>query len=239
MDEIKVNIDGPYDEEAGIAVLNEWSFFHCLHFARNAEEQYIKSIHMENLERDEVKEWKDNYLRFMKSVTYANDGKRLLIKNPANTARINILQEIFPDAKFIHIYRNPYKVYLSTIKMRNKVLDKLALHNADKKEIEKQVIKNYQRLMNSFFEQKKQIHKDKLVEIRYEELVKNPIKQVKEIYSKLNIDGFKKALPEMNKYLEGQKNYKTNVYSIDKKIIEHVANEWAFTLKLWDYKPPN
>ena len=155
MDEIKVAIDGPYEEEAGIAVLSLWSFFHCLHFARNAEEQYLKSIHFDDLNDGEKKQWKNNYFKFMKTVTYSNNGKRLLIKNPANTARITTLLELFPEANFIHIYRNPYKVYLSTMKMRKRVLDKLALQNAKQEEIEKQVIENYKRLMKSYFKQKR------------------------------------------------------------------------------------
>ena len=238
MDEIKVEIDGPYEEEAGIAVFNKWSFFHCLHFARNAEEQYLKSIHFENLNDEEKMKWKNNYLKFMKAITFANGGKRLLLKNPANTARIPILLELFPNAVFIHIYRNPYKVYLSTIKMRNKVLDKLALQNASKEKIEREVIENYKRLMKSYFEQKALIPKDNLIEIRYEDLVKDPIKNVKQIYSKLHIPGFENALPEMLKYLEKQKNYKTNVYSIDKEIIQHIKNKWNFTIERWKYSPP-
>jgi len=238
MDSIKVDIDGPYEEEAGIAVLSQWSFFHCLHFARNAEEQYLKSIHFNNLKREEINQWKQNYLTFMKTVTYANNGKRLLLKNPANTARITTLLELFPKAKFIHIYRNPYKVYLSTIKMRNRVLDKLALQNANQEEIEKQVIENYKRLMNSFFEQKKQIPKDKLIEIKYEDLVSDPIIQVKKIYSKLKLPGLKDALPGMKKYLDSKKNYKTNVYKIDEKIPNHVYNNWSFTIDRWGYNPP-
>ena len=55
--------------------------------------------------------------------------------------------------------------------MRHNVLDKLALQNATEEEIEKQVIKNYIRLMNSYFEQKKHIPKDNLIEIRYEDLI--------------------------------------------------------------------
>src|SRR4030042_3135234 len=78
MDEIKVEIDGPYEEEAGIAVINKWSFFHCLHFPRNAEVQYLKSIHFENLNIEEKTNWKNNYLKFMKTVTFANNEKRLL-----------------------------------------------------------------------------------------------------------------------------------------------------------------
>jgi len=238
MDEIKVEIDGPYEEEAAIAVFNQWSFFHCLHFARNAEKQYLKSIHFKGLTEDEKTKWKNNYLKFMKSVTFANHGKRLLLKNPANTARIPTLLELFPNAVFIHIYRNPYKVYLSTIKMRNKVLDKLALQNANKDEMEKQVIENYKRLMKTYFEQKSIIPNDKLIDIRYEDLVKDPIKSVRRIYSKLQLPGFELALPEMTKYLEKQKNYKTNVYTIDEKIIQRVKNNWNFTINLWKYSPP-
>lgn len=238
MDEIKVEIDGPYEEEAAIAVMNQWSFFHCFHFPKNAEQQYLKSINFENLNDEEKNNWKNNYLKFMKAVTFSNNGKRLLLKNPANTARIPMLLDIFPNAVFIHIYRNPYKVYYSTIKMRNNVLEKLALQNANKEEIEKEVIENYKRLMKSYFEQKRLIPKENLVEIRYEDLVKDPVKNVKQIYSKLKLPGLENALPEMLKYLEKQKNYKTNVYAIDKKIIQHVKRNWGFTIDLWKYAPP-
>jgi len=238
MDNIEVEIDGPYEEEAGIAVISQWSFFHCLHFPKNAEEQYLKSIHYDGLNDKEIDKWKNNYYTFMKTVTYSNQGKRLLLKDPANSARIPLLLELFPDAKFIHIYRNPYKVYLSTIKMRNKVLDKLALQDGNQEEIEKQVINNYHRLMTSFFEQKKLIPKENYVEVCYEDLVKDPLKQVNKIYEKLKLLGLKKALAGMNKYLERKKDYKTNVYKIDKKIIQHVSKEWEFTIKRWGYKPP-
>ena len=64
------------------------------------------------------------------------------------------------------------------------------------------------------------------------------INVIKNIYLKLNISGLKDALPEMQKYLERQKDYKTNVYKFDKKIIDHVKKNWNFTIELWDYKPP-
>ena len=149
-----------------------------------------------------------------------------------------MLLDIFPDAKFIHIYRNPYKIYLSTIKMRNRVLDKLALQKGNEIEIEKQVIENYKRLMNSYFEQKKLIPKNNLIEIKYEDLVKNPVKQVKSIYRTLNLSGFDESLSGILKYLERKKDYKTNVYDIDEKIINHIKKEWDFTINKWGYSPP-
>jgi LPS sulfotransferase NodH len=187
---------------------------------------------------EEKNRWKTTYQQFIKTVTFANHGKRLLSKNPPNTARITTLLELFPEASFIHIYRSPYKVYLSTKKMRQNVLDKLALQKASEAEIEQQVIQNYIRLMNSYFEQKEKIQKGKLVEIKYEDLITNPIEQVKKIYSTLKLPDFEDALPKMKKYLEKQSDYKTNVYSIDDKIVQHVNKNWKFTIDRWKYTPP-
>lgn len=238
MDNIEVEINGPYEEEAGIAVLSKWSFFHALHFPKNAEEQYVKSIHFMGLSDKEKAQWKKMYEKFMKTVVYTNDGKRLLLKDPANTARLPLLLDLYPDAKFIHIYRNPYKVYMSTVKMRNKVLTRLALQEGDETVIEQQVIDNYKRLMKSYFEQKSLIPKSNLIEIRYEDLVKNPMKQVTSIYDQLDLDFSREAEKGMDQYLESKKNYKTNKYSIDSEIINRVEKEWGFTIKKWNYDPP-
>jgi hypothetical protein len=149
-----------------------------------------------------------------------------------------MLLELYPNARFIHIYRNPYKVYLSTKKMRTRVLDKLALQKASPEELDRQIINNYIRVMNTFFDLKDLIPKNQLVEIRYEDLVAEPEKQVKEIYATLNLPGLDNALPEMHKYLRKQENYKVNVYKIDEKIIQHVQQNWEFTIKKWGYMPP-
>lgn len=238
MDAIKVDMDGPYEDEAALAVLYPWSFFHCLHFPRNAEEQYLKSIHFQGLSLKEKDQWKATYHKFIKTVTFANQGKRFLSKNPPNTARITTLLELFPEAKFIHIYRSPYMVYLSTKKMRMRVLDKLSLQHASEEEIEKQVIHNYIRLLNSFFEQKEHIQNDRFVEIKYEDLISDPIDQVRRIYEALKLPGFEFAKPEMMKYLEQQSEYKTNVYRIDDKIVQHVNENWKFAIDRWGYTPP-
>jgi omega-hydroxy-beta-dihydromenaquinone-9 sulfotransferase len=238
MDDIAVEIDGPYEDEAALAVLCPWSFFHCLYFPRNAEEQYLKSIHFQGLSSEEIGQWKQTYQRFIKTVSYANQGKRLLSKNPPHTARIAVLRELFPNACFIHIYRSPYSVYLSTKKMRRNVLDILALQHHSEEDIEQQVIANYVRLMNSYFEQKENIPKDKLIEIRYEDLIADPMKHVKKIYTTLKLPGFETAKPEIEKHLAQQAEYKTNKYSIDKKIIQQVNESWMFTVDRWKYSPP-
>ena len=43
--------------------------------------------------------------------------QRLILKSPAHTARVKILHELFPEAKFVHISRNPLEIYQSTQKL--------------------------------------------------------------------------------------------------------------------------
>jgi hypothetical protein len=139
---------------------------------------------------------------------------------------------------FIHIYRNPYKVYLSTKKMRHNVLRQLALQDTTEEDIEHHVVQDYIRLMQSFFEQKDKLSQDRFIEVRYEDLITDPMTEVQKIYARLRLPGLDQAEPRMNQYLARQAEYKTNVYAIDKKIIEYVAMNWKFTIDRWGYSPP-
>lgn len=238
MDDIKVDMDSPYEEEAALCALLPWSFFHCFIFPRNAEEQFNKSILFKDMSKKDIEHWKKNYLHLVKAVTYSNSGKQLLLKNPANTPRIKLLLELFPDARFIFIYRNPYNVYVSTKKLRNRVLGPFALQNTTPEEVNKHVISNYVDLMNSYYEQKDLISKGHLVEISYENLVKNPLKQVEYIYNELGLLGFEKAKGAISRHIESQKDYKKNIYKFDKETIELVDKNWGFAVKKWDYRHP-
>jgi len=238
MDMMKIDMDGPYEDDAGLAVLGRLSFFHCIHFPRDAERQFLQSVLFEGLDEKEIAIWKKNYMYLLKAVTFANNGKRLVLKNPANTARIKQLLEMFPDARFIHIYRNPYLVYYSTKKMRTRVLDIFALQKTTAEDIENHVINDYIRLMKRYFEDEDKIPRSQLVEIRYEDLIADPISQMKQIYGKLGLDGFKDSKRFMEQYLGRQAEYKKNVHEIDKEKIEFIGKQWGFAIKRWGYKPP-
>jgi hypothetical protein len=58
---------------------------------------------MDNIPKNVIEEWKEIYLYLLKKETLYRDGKRLVLKNPANTARVTLLLEMFPNARFVHI----------------------------------------------------------------------------------------------------------------------------------------
>ncbi len=238
MDAMNVDIDGPYEEEAGLAVLGKYSFFHCFYFPNNANRQFEKSVLFKGLSYTDMKRWRDDYLWLLKAVTFSNNNKQLILKNPANTARIKDLIEMFPKALFIHIYRNPYNVYFSTKKMRTNVLDMFSFQNTTEKNIESSVINNYKELMNSYFKNKQNVPKNQLVEISYENLVSNPMIIVEQIYKNLNFSDYEKAKPYVHEHLNQKVNYKSDKYKIDEITQKKIEHHWKFTIEKWNYKKP-
>ena len=74
-----------------------------------------------------------------------------------------------------------------------------------------------------------------MVEVRYEDVVKNPLKYVEKIYRELGLEGFEKAKPAIEKYIESQKNYKPNNHYLDPRLKEKISQRFDFTFKKWGY----
>ena len=100
-------------------------------------------------------------------------GKQLLLKSPTNTSRIKQLLEIFPDAKIIHIYRNPYSVCLSTRKLYNDIFPLFSLQEpVSPEEAEEVQFQVYEQMYKKYFLEKEYIPEGNLIEIKYEDIVR-------------------------------------------------------------------
>ena len=80
----------------------------------NEKEQYLEYLSMEGVSAKDREHWKrtfDLYIRYL-NLHY---GKRLTLKSPPHTGRIGLLKELYPNAKFIHITRDPQSFIPSTM----------------------------------------------------------------------------------------------------------------------------
>src|SRR5206468_2792426 len=60
--------------------------------------------------------WEEAFVWFVKRLTY-RDPRRLVLKSPTHSCRIETLRGLFPDARFVHIVRDPYVVFSSTVNL--------------------------------------------------------------------------------------------------------------------------
>ncbi|NEQ43497.1 MAG: sulfotransferase [Leptolyngbya sp. SIOISBB] len=117
MDNVSYSPSVPEEEDYSLACVSPFSFYCCWYFPQQMETIFSKSVLLNDLSETERKHWQRSYLKILKKATFFSEGKQLVIKNPSNTARIAELLKLFPNAKFIHIYRNPYDVYTSTMRV--------------------------------------------------------------------------------------------------------------------------
>jgi len=175
-------------------------------------------------------------LYFLKKISFKNNGKKIILKSLVNTAKIKLLLEMFPDAKFIHIYRNPYEVYLSTWKLYDSILPIFSFQHVDKDKLDNSIIEIYKQMYLKFFEEKHLIPQKNIIELKYEDFVKDPLNNIQKIYKKLELDGFEKAKPDFKGYIKKHENYTRNNHIIDENCKEKIFKEWGFTFKEFGYK---
>jgi len=238
MDNMKMGLFTAQEEEMALGNLFPYSFYNAFYFPLKMKEYYYKCVRFRGISDKILKQWKKFYYYLLQKATLYMGDKRLILKNPANTARIQYLLDLFPDAKFIHIYRNPYVVYASTRNFYKKAIEGFMLQKISDIQIEENLFWLYKHMMRSYFNEKKLIPNGNLVEVKFENLETNPIQHLESIFTRLKLKNFERNRSKFRSYIESIKNYKKNEYKLKNAIIDKIYDKWSFTIDRWDYEVP-
>lgn len=238
-DNVKLNPDLPQEEEFTLGCAHPFSFYYFWMFPEKIMDYYARYIQFKDVSDDSVINWENDYSLTIKKALKNLNKSHFVSKNPPNTGRIKQLLKLFPDAKFIHIHRNPVEVFLSTRHFFRIMLPHLQLHSISEKQLEESIFIIYKKMMNQFFQDKHLIPQNNFIELRFEDLEKTPVKELEKIYSQLQIPGFEKASKNFNNYLLSSRGYKKNVHSIEKELLDRILVEFRFTMEAWGYGVPN
>ncbi len=237
-DNVKLRTHFPQEEEFALGAHTYFCFYYFWIFPQNTLKYYKSFVNFRDVSIKEIDSWKQDYTLLIKKAIKNTGGKLFISKNPPNTGRIKTLLEMFPNSKFIHIYRNPLEVFLSTKHFYKIMMPYLQLHNISESDLDSIIIYVYKEMMQKYLEERKLIPQTKLIEISFEDLEKDPLKIVKMVYEKLKIPGFEAANVSFEKYLEKSKGYKKNKHQITKDLLERILTEWDFAMKEWNYGIP-
>lgn len=235
MDDVPMGTDLPQEEEYAIGAFIPYAYYNGWIFPKNMG-FYNNFVCMENVSKEVIDEWKETYLYFLKKLTYYRDGKRLILKNPAHTARIKHLLEMFPDAQFINIYRNPYHLYYSMMRFLRIVVPIYCIQKHDMQNLEGHMLDLYAQMYKKYFEERNLIPKGNLVEIKYEDFIQNPLKNVKKIYTTLGLKNFEASKKIFSNYATSQKFFKASTYNVEPVIKDKINNKWKFVFDEFGYE---
>ncbi|UJG40994.1 MAG: sulfotransferase [Candidatus Heimdallarchaeum aukensis] len=236
MDNMKMNAKTPQEHEFALTNYCLLSPLTALFFPRN-KEKYLKYCSFDDATEKELRKWKESFRYLINKLTIRGKGKQLLLKNPLDTFRVKLILDLYPNAKFIHIYRDPYKVFFSTVKLYN-TNTKLFYLQKPNFEIKEFIFEMYKEMYKKFYNDLESIPKENIIEIKYEEFCQNPIENLEKIYSQLQLGDFNKVKPDIQSYLDTLREYKPDNYKIEPEVEKEIYENWKETIERWKYNRP-
>jgi hypothetical protein len=233
MDNMRAGFDRPQEDEFALCMLGAGSPYLTIAFP-NHPPQCQEYLDLENVSPTGLRRWKRAFKDFLKRVTYKS-GKRLVLKSPPHTARIKRLRQMFPGAIFLHIVRDPYVVFPSTVNLWRTLYTTHGLQTPTYAGLEAHVLETYTRMYQRLEEGKKVLEPRQFYELRYEDLIKDPQGEMKKIYDHFQLGGFEQYLPRLQEYLASIKGYETNKYELTDKQRAAIAYHWGDVIRRYGY----
>ncbi len=233
-DNVQLGLGLPAEDEMALCGLGLASFILSWVFPRRTA-HYDRYLCLSELSAEERARWQAAFLLFVKKLTYRY-SRPLLIKSPAHTGRIAALLELFPEARFVHIHRDPYTVFQSTRAASLKIMDDWALQAGGWPDLEARIVQQNREIYERFFAERKLIPAGRYCDVSYEALTADPARALEGVYGTLGLAGFEAARPAVQEYAAALAEYEPNTFEpLSSEQRRRIAEAWRPYFAEWGY----
>jgi omega-hydroxy-beta-dihydromenaquinone-9 sulfotransferase len=187
---------------------------------------------------EEQDRWKRTIQLFLRELT-VQQSKPMVLKSPTHGFRFPLLPSIFPESQFVIIERNPYEVFASNLKLWKTLLEMYSLESASSEQIEKFVLAAYLIHEEAITEGTHQISSEKVARVRYENLVADPLREMKRIYSELKLPGYEDARSSIESYIASVAGHQRNRLVLSPAQKNSVDEMWGALIRDSGYGWPD
>jgi omega-hydroxy-beta-dihydromenaquinone-9 sulfotransferase len=234
MDNMATGWKKPQEDEFALVAMGSPTPYFRMAYPNEAP-PYSEFLDMDGCAPQDLDRWRRDMKRFVQMLTFKKQ-KRLVMKSPPHTGRIEELAKLFPGAKFIHIVRHPDTIFPSTRRLWVSLDEAQGLQHPHHKDLDEYVLATFERMYRGFNKQRLAIPEDQFCELKYEDLVRDPIGQLRMIYEKLNLGDFAAVCPAMEAHVGTQKDYKTNKHELEPELREQLRRRWADYFQRYGYE---
>jgi hypothetical protein len=233
MDAMEMGFDKPQEDEFALCNLGLPS--PCLRWAfpRHYREPGLY-LDIEALSERERRRWCDGMENFIRRLAWC-DARRTVLKSPTHTARITTLAKLFPGAQFIHIVRNPFEVFASTVHTWRQMWDALGFQSPRFDDLEEYVLATLNVMYRNFDSVRATLPPEQFHELHYEELINDPVDQMRCIYERLQLGEFAGVQSKIEAYFAAKSAYRTNRHELSADLRRKVAARWRDYCKRYGY----
>jgi len=236
MDNLPVGWNMPQEDEIALCVLSLASCYLQVIFHDDVA-KYQRFNNMADCTDAERKAWMDSLDYLIRKLTLKHQ-KRVVLKSPSHTFKIPYLLKLYPDAKFIYIYRNPYAVFKSATHLRRTMYAENGMCEPDYGDIDERVFELYEQCFHDYERDKALIPAGNLSEVRFEDFEQAPLTHLERIYSEIGLDGIEGLRQKIEPQLAELKRYKKNRFKPDAARMEKVYARLRAAFDLYGYPSP-
>lgn len=165
-----------------------------------------------------------DYDYLIRKLSFKENNKRIIVKSPGDTARIQALLQMYPNASFIYLCRDSYEVYNSTIYLWEVIQTENSLQHLTKEAVSELILRTYSQVIKNYEQGKYFIPKGRLFEVSFEELHENSENVLRSAYQQLSLGEFH---PEYFKeFLSQNKAHQKAPYPKDIQLEQQLKSRW-------------
>ena len=225
MDNMAAGWDYPQEDEFALCNMGMRSPYWTIAFP-NRPPQNQEYFDLQQVSARERTRWQRGLTWFLKCLT-VRSPRRIVLKSPPHTSRVKVLLEMFPRARFVHIVRNPFVVFPSTINLWKRMYRNDGLQVPTYDGLDEHVFATFSRMYEVFQRDRDLIPPGQLCEVRYEDLVAQPMRQMERVYQELNLGEFESVRAKLAAYFAAKADYKTNRYQLPADLAAEIGQRWS------------
>ena len=233
MDNMAAGWDRPQEDEFALCMMGQPSPYLKIAFP-NRPAPDPRYLDLEGLSPRALAAWERAFVGFLRRVTFRRP-RRLVLKSPTHSCRIPALLKLFPDARFVHVVRDPYVVFPSTVHLWRSLWATHGLQRPRFEGLEEYVFAHFLHLDDRLEQGRALVDPARFCEVRYEDLVRDPIGQMQALYEHLELGEFERLRPRLERYLAGLSGYETNRYTLPADLRAEIERRWGHVIRRYGY----
>jgi omega-hydroxy-beta-dihydromenaquinone-9 sulfotransferase len=235
MDNVRAGWQRPQEDEFALLTMGVPTPYRRMAFP-NHEPRDLEYLNTDELDAPARAAWSAALRQFVQTLTFA-DPKRVVLKSPTHTGRIALLAELFPGAQFIHLTRHPDDLFPSTRRLWMSLDAVQGCQVPRNEHLDQYVFTCLRRMYAGFENQRVRIDPEQVIDVRYEDLVADPVGVVERIYERLQLHDFAPLRTRLEAFVRDQTAYQANRHKLDAATRAEIRRQWSDYFSHYGYSP--
>lgn len=233
-DDMRWGVERPQEDEFALLACGIRSPYSMFLFPRR-DTPDLAYLDFEGVSAAGIERWTKAHRRFLGTLAW-RDPRPIVLKSPPHTARLRVLAEAYPRARFIHIVRDPRAVVPSTRNMIDALGQSFGLQPPDPVYIRSLVFALHERLHRRLDEARPSVGSDRFLEIRYEDLVADPKREMRRVYESLRLGSFDAVEPSIARYFAETRAFKPAKHKLAEDDRREIESQCAAMMRRYGYQ---